>query len=166
MTDVAIVRWPGEDDGTRPRLLLVDDGVEPPSNLDCLEDWVRVSAAREDIDARLETLTVRAVAHRPEPPSIDEWGVLQFAGRSVVVPPIEARLARLLIERFGRVVDHERLVAAAWPEGIGTRNTLDVRILRLRRRLAGLGLAIRTVRARGYLLERSEAAISSVRGAG
>ena len=166
MTDVAIVRWPGDDDGTRPRLLLVDDGVAPPSSLDCLEDWVRVSTPREDVDARLETLAARAVAHRPEPPSLDEWGVLQFGGRSVVVPPIEARLAQLLIERFGRVVDHDRLVAAAWPEGIGTRNTLDVRILRLRRRLAGLGLAIRTVRARGYLLERSESPLSSVGGAG
>jgi DNA-binding response OmpR family regulator len=34
-----------------------------------------------------------------------------------------------------------------------SRNALDVRILRLRRRVADLGLAVRTVRHRGYLLE-------------
>jgi hypothetical protein len=34
-------------------------------------------------------------------------------------------------------------------------------MLRLRRRLGPLALAIRTVRSRGYLLERSPAALSS-----
>jgi DNA-binding response OmpR family regulator len=160
--DVEIVPWPGEDDGTRPRLLVVDDESPPPHSTDCLEDWVRASTPRADVEARVAALLARAETHRPEPPRLDEWGVLQFGGRSVVVPPIEARLARVLIERFGRVVGHDRLVSAAWPDGIGTRNTLDVRILRLRRRLASLGLSIRTVRARGYLLERSEPAASSV----
>ena len=150
------MRWPGEDDGTRPRLLMVDADAAPPTLVDCLEDWVRVTSSRRDVEARVAALAARAELHRPEPPTLDEWGVLQFGGRSVVVPPIEARLARVLIERFGRVVGHERLVAAAWPDGIGTRNTLDVRILRLRRRLAGLGLSIKTVRARGYLLERAD----------
>ena len=35
------------------------------------------------------------------------------------------------------------------------RNVLDVHVLRLRRRLAPLGLAIRTVRSRGYMLEQA-----------
>jgi DNA-binding response OmpR family regulator len=40
---------------------------------------------------------------------------------------------------------------------------LDVHVVRLRRRIAPLGLAIRTVRSRGYLLE--EAATGSVTAA-
>jgi DNA-binding response OmpR family regulator len=36
---------------------------------------------------------------------------------------------------------------------VPTRNALDVHVLRLRRRIAPLGLEIRTVRARGYLLQ-------------
>ena len=150
------MRWPGEDDGSRPRLLVVDADARPPTPADCLEDWVLSTASRDEVEARVAALAARAEAHLPQAPTIDEWGVVQFGGRSVVVPPIESRLARVMIDRFGRVVSHDRLVAAAWPDGIGTRNTLDVRILRLRRRLATLGLSIRTVRARGYLLERSE----------
>ena len=43
----------------------------------------------------------------------------------------------------------------AWPNGAPTRNALDVHILRLRRRIAPLGLEVRTVRSRGYLLQVS-----------
>ena len=42
--------------------------------------------------------------------------------------------------------------------GAPTRNALDVHVLRLRRRLAPLGLEIRTVRSRGYLLQESRSA--------
>jgi DNA-binding winged helix-turn-helix (wHTH) protein len=58
-----------------------------------------------------------------------------------------------MLDRFGSVVSREALTKAGWPTGTGGRNALDVHVLRLRRRLDGVGLAIRTVRARGYLLE-------------
>ena len=45
------------------------------------------------------------------------------------------------------------LARAGWPEGAPGRNALDVHVLRLRRRLAEVRLAIRTARSRGYLLE-------------
>jgi DNA-binding response OmpR family regulator len=50
-------------------------------------------------------------------------------------------------------VSREALAKAGWPDGAPGRNALDVHVLRLRRRLALVGLAIRTVRSRGYLLE-------------
>lgn len=71
------------------------------------------------------------------------------------VPPVEARLASLLIDNFGAVVSREALGDVAWPDGPVQRNALDVRILRLRRRLTEIGLVIRTIRSRGYLLERA-----------
>ena len=37
-----------------------------------------------------------------------------------------------------------------------TRNALDVHVLRLRRRIAPLGLEIRTVRSRGYLMQTAQ----------
>ena len=49
------------------------------------------------------------------------------------------------------------LAERAWPTGVPTRNALDVHVLRLRRRIAPLGLEIRTVRARGYLLQAASA---------
>jgi DNA-binding response OmpR family regulator len=53
------------------------------------------------------------------------------------------------------------LARAGWPDGAPGRNALDVHVLRLRRRVAPLGLAIRTVRSRGYLLEST--ALTAVR---
>ena len=43
--------------------------------------------------------------------------------------------------------------SSGWPRGAPGRNALDVHMLRLRRRIAPVGLAIKTVRSRGYLLE-------------
>ena len=71
------------------------------------------------------------------------------------LPPVEARLSSALVERFGAVVSRDALTRAGWPSGAPGRNALDVHMLRLRRRLQALGLVIRTVRSRGYLLEEA-----------
>jgi DNA-binding response OmpR family regulator len=60
------------------------------------------------------------------------------------------------VDRFGAVVGREALARAGWPEGAPGRNALDVHVLRLRRRLVTVGLSIKTVRSRGYLLEAAE----------
>ena len=52
------------------------------------------------------------------------------------LPPVEARLTRLLLDRLGAVVSREALAKAGWPDGAPGRNALDVHVLRLRRRLA------------------------------
>jgi DNA-binding winged helix-turn-helix (wHTH) protein len=69
-----------------------------------------------------------------------------------------------MLERYGAVVSREALSRAGWPQGAPGRNALDVHVLRLRRRLAPIGLVIRTVRSRGYLLERAEPADQEVGG--
>lgn len=137
-------------------MLLVEDGETPPSLLDCLEDWVRVPAAEEEVMARVNALSVRRAAHERDAPGLDGDGVLRFAGRWVSLPPLETRMMEALLARFGAVVNRDALTKAGWPEGISGRNALDVHVLRLRRRVEPLGLAIRTVRSRGYLLEATE----------
>jgi DNA-binding winged helix-turn-helix (wHTH) protein len=158
--DVVLVRWPLEQERRgrlqqegRARLLLVDAGVTPPAISDCLEDWVRVPADEADIGARVETLGARVREHQRQVPELDADGVLRFEGGWVGLPPVEARLMESLIIRFGAVVSREQLARNGWPEGAPGRNALDVHVLRLRRRIAPLGLAIKTVRSRGYLLE-------------
>jgi DNA-binding response OmpR family regulator len=158
--DVTLLRWPDEDARRArlsvagdPRLLLVEDGQDPPPICDCLEDWIRVPAAEGDVRARVDALTLRSQAHRHDAPGLDLHGVLRFGGRWVALPPLEARLTDALVARFGAVASREALVRAGWPEGAPGRNALDVHVLRLRRRLWPLGLVIRTVRSRGYLLE-------------
>ena len=160
--DVTLLRWPDEDARRArlsvagdPRLLLVEDGQDPPPLSDCLEDWIRVPAAEGDVRARVDALALRSQAHRHDAPGLDVHGVLRFGGRWVALPPLEARLTDALVSRFGAVASRDALVRAGWPDGAPGRNALDVHVLRLRRRLWPLGLAIRTVRSRGYLLERA-----------
>jgi DNA-binding response OmpR family regulator len=158
--DVVLVRWPREAETRdrlaaegRPRLLLVEDSAAPPLVEDLLEDWVRIPSPDTDVRARLETLTLRARALAPLQPTLDDDGVMRHNGVWVSLPPVEARITRLLLDRIGAVVSREALARAGWPDGAPGRNALDVHVLRLRRRLAGVDLAIRTVRSRGYLLE-------------
>lgn len=157
--DVVLVRWPAERqrrDRLRaegiPRLLLLEEGA-PPRPGDCLEDWVRVPVPDDDINARLTGLRSRMGLHGSGRPEIDDDGVLRNGDRWVSLPPVEARLTAAMLDRFGAVVHRDALARAGWPEGAPGRNALDVHVLRLRRRLDQVGLAIRTIRSRGYLLE-------------
>lgn len=160
-----------------PRLLLVPEGEEPPAVGDCLEDWIRIPASENEVRARVDALAVRSLAHlgdghgsgngnghangRAEPPAapapglpvLDDFGVLRVSGAWVALPPLEARLTEAMLERLGAVTSRDLLIRAGWPAGAPGRNALDVHVLRLRRRLTPVGLVIRTVRSRGYLLE-------------
>ncbi|MBW8825410.1 MAG: helix-turn-helix domain-containing protein [Acidobacteria bacterium] len=157
--DVVLVRWPADRQRRErlridnvPRLLLVEEGP-PPGSPDCFEDWIRVPAEDEDLQIRLAGLRSRLLQHGVSRPDLDADGVLRNGDRWVSLPPVEARLTSALLERFGAVVRREALARAGWPEGAPGRNALDVHVLRLRRRMEQVGLVIRTVRSRGYLLE-------------
>jgi hypothetical protein len=163
--DVVLVRWPDEQDrreelcrSGRPRLLVLDEGAPPPTTLDLLEDWIRLPADDTDVAARVASLERRAEQHHAGVPSLDGDGVLRSGGRWVALPPVEARLTAALLDRFAAVVSREALARAGWPDGAPGRNALDVHVLRIRRRVDPLGLVIRTVRSRGYVLEAVHAA--------
>ena len=161
--NVEVVRWP--TDALRlselrerrvPRLLVVHDGDgELPVPVDCLEDWVTSEAPEWEVDARRRALTLRAGQHSVRP-ALDGDGLLHHRDAWVSLSPVEQALAALLLDRFGAVVTRETLADRAWPSGVPTRNALDVHVLRLRRRIAPLGLEIRTVRSRGYLMQSAE----------
>lgn len=159
-----MVRWPAEAERrahlaerNRPRLLLLDDGIEPPEAPDCLEDWVRLPASEADVRARMQGLLARGRTHLRNVPEVDAHGVVRYRDGWVALPPVEARLAEALVLRFCAVVGRDTLRRSVWPGTSPGRNVLDVHVLRLRRRLAPLSLAIRTVRSRGYMLEPAEA---------
>ena len=166
--DVVLVRWPSEEltrgrlrEAGVPRVLLVEGGAPPPVVNDELEDWIRVPADEVDLHARVDAIARRVRARANDAPSLDDDGVLRVGDAWVPLPPVEARLTAALLERTGAVVSRDALSRAGWPDGAPGRNALDVHVLRLRRRLGPLGLAIRTVRSRGYLLERAEAHVRS-----
>lgn len=162
LVEVALVQWPAEQDrrdelrrAGQPRLLLVEQGA-PPIPTDELEDWIRLPADDLDLRVRVEALRRRIDNDSGLVPALDDDGVLRLGDRWVSLPPVEARLTRALLDRFGAVVSRDALARSGWPGGSPGRNALDVHVLRLRRRLSPLRLAIRTVRSRGYLLERSD----------
>ena len=160
--DVVLVRWPEEDVRLRelretgsPRLLLLNGESEPPESADCLEDWIRLPADDRDMRARVARLASQSETQQPAP-QVDGDGLLRYRGRWVALSPVESALAITLVDRFGAVVGRDTLARRAWPEGTPTRNALDVHMLRLRRRIAPLGVEVRTVRSRGYLMQAAQ----------
>jgi DNA-binding response OmpR family regulator len=171
MVEVALVRWPDEApareslrSAARPRVLLLMGGEPPPEPVDDLEDWIRVPVSDDDLRARIDWLSRRLSPNDSPPvPVLDEDGLIHAGGRWVSLPPVEARLARAMLDRYGAVVSRDALARAGWPQGAPGRNALDVHVLRLRRRLGPIALVIRTVRSRGYLLEQAAPADLEIR---
>ncbi|MGH1502491.1 MAG: winged helix-turn-helix domain-containing protein [Acidimicrobiales bacterium] len=132
----------------------MDDDAPAPVTPDPLEDWIRLPADDRDVRARLDSLTLRFQrTDSSEGLTLDEDGLLRNGSNWVALPPIEARLIAGLLAKPGAVVSRDALLRAGWPGEQPNRNVLDVHVLRLRRRIEPLGLQIRTVRSRGYVLE-------------
>ena len=82
--------------------------------------------------------------------------MLHLEDRWVDIPPLQARLMAVLLGEFGCSVPTEALLRGGWGTARPGAGALRVHILRLRRRIAPLGLAIHTLPGRGYLLAWSD----------
>lgn len=159
--DVELIQWPAQADRRgnlaarkRPRLLLVATEADPPRSTDLLEDWVRLPVSDRDVRARVRDLQERVAAGMPSPPIVDAHSVLRHGSQSVALSELHGRLARVLVDHLDRVVSRADLTVAGWGDTAPARNTVDVHMTRLRRRVDEVGLSIRTVRNRGFILER------------
>lgn len=158
--DVELIHWPDEKfrrelnaERHLPRLLLLQPGVTPPLCVDPLEDWVMLPVADEEVRSRVANLMARAETQNGFRVAIDDNGVLRIRSGSAQLTPLQARLAERLLEDLGAVVTRPELIAAGWPAGEASINSLEAQVGRLRRRIAPLDLRIRTVRSRGYVME-------------
>jgi hypothetical protein len=158
--DVVVVDWPAAEaerqrlaDWGRLRLLRLQPGVPAPLVTDVNEDWFRLPCSDDDIRARMRMLRARHEDSVPRPPRVDEFGVLQAGGLRRPLAPVETRLMRCLLDQPGEVVTRDELAGAGWPDGAPSRNAVDLRVMRLRRRVEPLGVMIRTVRGRGYVVD-------------
>ncbi|MCM6773174.1 winged helix-turn-helix domain-containing protein [Nocardia sp. CDC159] len=158
--DVKFVRWPAENEMRRycrmhniPCLLVVEGGVEPPVCDDPCEDWVRTPISHSDLEARVAALRHRAYGRQA--PTVDAAGTVHFGRKTVGLSTIQAELMELLVESYRDVVYRSELTQrlAESSQGDATRNSLDLHIMRLRKRLTPVQLVIRTVWGRGYRLE-------------
>jgi DNA-binding response OmpR family regulator len=86
----------------------------------------------------LDTAARRArIGERPLELSVREWAVLEY-----------------LLQHPGRVVSKQQIIDAILPWGDDiTLNAVEVYVSRLRLKLDGAGVAIRTIRGFGYLVE-------------
>jgi hypothetical protein len=161
-TDVTFVRWPAQVElrneceraGT-PRLLVVEAGASPPVCTDPFEDWVRTPITRDDLDARVRALRNRLGSRQSL--ALDPSGTLTFGLHSIALSSLQTEMMELFVAHFGEVVHRDDLALRLAPHTQNaSRNSLDLHIMRLRRRLSSTGLIIRTVWRRGYVLESSD----------
>jgi DNA-binding response OmpR family regulator len=152
------VRWPDEET-TRldlaarglPRILLVGATAAPPEHWDDLEDWVRLPLDPDELRSRARTLARRARARAR--PWFDADGMLRVDERWIAFPDAPRAVVAVLVERFGELVRTEEISEAYLEHGGSIEaSARKAMIVRVRHRLAGVGLALQSVRDRGYLL--------------
>ena len=127
-----------------------DDYLVKPFDLP--ELLARLRALRRRAAGRLEEkLTLGAL----EMDTADRE--LRWNNQRVSLSPRELALTELLLQKAGRVVTKESIVArlSSW-EADFSENSVEVYIHRLRKRFAELGVVIKTVRGFGYVMEVAE----------
>lgn len=160
---VELVRWPA-DEAVRqrlaragvPRLLLVEAGTDPPADHASDEDWVRLPADRGDVRARARRLSQAMAGRSRHEAWVDPNRILHRGDDVVALSSAETAVVTLLLAHPGTVVDRHELESRVWPESEPpSERALDAVVYRLRRRLVGLGMHIRVIRARGFVLHEN-----------
>ncbi|GED21911.1 response regulator transcription factor [Halomonas halmophila] len=121
------------------------------------DDYLAKPFALDELEARM-----RALLRRRERRQVLQVGPLQFDSLSqafslndqpLALPPREQRLLACLMRHAGEPVDKAQLTEEAFQGAAMGDNAIEVYIHRLRKRLSDVGIALRTVRGIGYLLE-------------
>jgi two-component system OmpR family response regulator len=136
------------EDRVRGLDLGADDYMAKPFDIREFEARVR-SLLRRQAGLRSATVTLG--------PLTLDLTTRQFSamGHEMDLPPRERALLELLLTRAGKVVTKEAIVQSLTSlEDMLSDNAIEQYISRLRRRIAPVGLELRTVRGIGYLLEK------------
>ncbi len=109
---------------------------------------------------------VRALARRHQRPTVLALGTLMLdsstrratvAGRAVDLSAREWAVLEYLLQHGARVVSKQQIIDAILPYGEDvTPNAVEVYISRVRQKTADAGIAIRTIRGFGYMLELAD----------
>ncbi|MFK0153511.1 winged helix-turn-helix domain-containing protein [Streptomyces sp. NPDC090493] len=158
--DVKIVRWPAESGKLArfrmqglPCLIVVARGAQVPELTGTHEDWVRHPAETWELQARVASLRHKAMS-RSTAPMVDEDGLLRYGSEILPLTVSEAEVFRGLLHRRPGIASRSELAERLlYANRSASQNALDLHIMRLRRKVDSIGLAIETVRGRGFLLK-------------
>ena len=128
-----------------------DDYLPKPFDLDELEARLRALVRRsaDPAVAPLAPSTVQIGATRYDKDS----GALYFHGEVMELTPRELALMHALLAQPGHAVTKERLYELVFPGQLDVQyEAIEVVVYRLRKKLAGTGLTLMTLRGLGYLL--------------
>jgi len=124
------------------------------------DDYLVKPFSADELDARIEALVRRSGANRGERLQCGPLAWLGGEGRAFVgsqpleLQPREFEVLGLLVQRCPRLVARRVIVEALAERNLDLNDSaVDVYISRLRRKLAGSGVGIVTVRGFGYRLE-------------
>jgi two-component system OmpR family response regulator len=148
-------------------VLTVRDSVQDRvACLDCgADDYMTKPFELAELEARVRALIRRANSGTSSdlhhgPLRLDTAGRRLYRdNQPVELSARELSVIELLMLREGRVVTKQHIIdhLYGWDEGV-SGNSIEVFVYRLRRKLEGSGVDIRTVRGMGYLIERPNAA--------
>lgn len=163
------------------------DGLEVAEQLAGNDADILMLTARSDVASRVRGLYAGAADYVPKPfdmqellarvyarlrtrarEATSEWGPLTLStaerscrvdGDHLDLSAQEFQLLALLVENQGRVFSRTTLEERLYPQEPPASNAIEVLVSRLRRKLAGAGVAdaIQTVRGLGYVVRDSEA---------
>jgi two-component system OmpR family response regulator len=114
----------------------------------------------EELVARLRALSRRRPQVAPLREAIGrlvydrEQRLVSLDDRNLDLPRRELALFELLLEQRGRLIEKDRIADALYGTGAAVEsNAVELLVSRLRRKIDGSGVTIRTARGLGYMLD-------------
>ncbi len=138
-----------------------DDYLPKPFDLDELEARIRAlvrARARAPSDAVSSSVFEEKMVSSPDEISAGSYhfesGVLYVKGQALELSPRESALLAALFERRGHALSKDQLSERVFPDQTDVQaDAIEVVAYRLRKKLAGSGLKLVTLRGLGYLLK-------------
>lgn len=132
-----------------------DDYLPKPFDLDELEARLRALYRRSRNQDASAQMGLREPDLQYGPLRLDrESGAMLLRNQIMELPPREHALLRALLAKPAHAVSKERLFEVVFPGEIEVQyEAIEVVVYRLRKRLAGTGLSLVTLRGLGYLLK-------------
>lgn len=127
------------------------------------DDYLVKPFASPELVARIKALLRRSV---PKPQGLELGGLslntftkrAEIHGRTIELSVREWSILEYLMQQVLRVVSKQQILDAILPWGEElTLNAVEVYVSRIRLKIADAGVAIRTIRGFGYMLEKIEA---------